>query len=292
VTRDAGQIEIGQAEIARGLRDLGLGAGMGVMVHSSLSSFGRVTGGAPAVIAALMEVITPSGTLLMPSFNHGAPFEPGGPGVYDPASTPTTNGAIPDQFWRMPGVLRSLDPTHPFAAWGQNAARYLAGHHRTLTLGPDSPLGRLHADGGWGLLLGVDYTRNTFHHVAEMALRAPCLGQRSEAYPVRLAGGRVVAGRTWGWRAARCPITDPGRYGELMRLRGFERVAAIGGCRATLFRLQDCFDVVAAALREGLGDAPPCIRCPIRPRAVEQTVPSDWDVEAQAPPPDSAAWTY
>lgn len=85
-------------------------------MHSSLSSFGRVAGSAPAVVAALMDVITPAGTLLMPPFNHGELFEPGGPGVYDPGATLTSNGAIPDHFWRLPGVLRSLDPTHPFAA--------------------------------------------------------------------------------------------------------------------------------------------------------------------------------
>lgn len=74
-----------------------------------------------------------------------------------------------------------------------------------------------------------------------MAQPAPCLGLRSESYPVQLADRRVVAGRTWGWRTAGCPINDTGRYGEQMRARGLERVATIGSCRATLFRLQDCF---------------------------------------------------
>ena len=111
------------------------------MVHSSLKSFGRVEGGARTVIAALMEVITPEGTLLFPSFNHGRAFEEGQPGYFDPRETPTTNGAIPDLFWRMPGVLRSLAPTHAFAAWGKNARRYMQFHHRTLTMGPESPLG-------------------------------------------------------------------------------------------------------------------------------------------------------
>ena len=61
-----------------------------------------------------------------------------GPRVFDPQETPTTNGRIADTFWRMPGVLRSLNPTHPFAAWGRHAERYTALHHRTLTMGMDS----------------------------------------------------------------------------------------------------------------------------------------------------------
>jgi len=284
--------QVTQTEITSALRGFGVLEGAGVMVHSSLKSFGRVEGGAPAVVAALMDVVTPAGTLLMPSFNHGAPFEKGAPGFYDPLETPTTNGAIPDAFWRLPGVLRSLDPTHPVAAWGRSAHRYTAEHHRTLTMGPLSPLGLLAADGGYGLLLGVSYATNTFHHVVEMSTGAPCLGKRSEAYPVHLPDGRVVQGRTWGWRKRSCPINDYHRYDIFMRDRGLQRQVLIGGCTATLFRLQDCYDVIAPLLREGLGKYPPCSRCPIPPRQVAQTVPSDWEDGLQSLRPDSVAWTY
>jgi aminoglycoside 3-N-acetyltransferase len=265
---------------------------MGLMVHSSLRSFGQVEGGARTVVEALMEAITLEGTLLMPTFNHGVPFHDDGPGYFDPLTTPTINGAIPNCFWQMPNVHRSLDPTHPFAAWGKHARRYTQQHHRTLTMGPQSPLGLLHADDGYCLLLGVDYTYNTFHHVVETALNAPCLGKRTEAYPVQLPDGRRVLGRTWGWRNGACPFTDENRYGEIMAARGLHRQAMIGNCRATLFRLQDCFEVVAELLLRGTGDLLPCSRCPIRPRVVEQTVPSDWDDETQTVLPNSAAWTY
>ena len=69
-----------QADLVCGFRDLGITAGMGLQVHSSLSSFGHVEGGPATVVRALKEVLTPAGTLMMPSFNHGAPFEPSGPG--------------------------------------------------------------------------------------------------------------------------------------------------------------------------------------------------------------------
>jgi len=281
---------VNRAEIAAGLRGFGVLENAGVMVHSSLSSFGRVEGGALAVIEALMAVITAQGTLLMPSFNHAAPFTAGGPGYFDPRETPTSNGAIPDHFWRLPGVLRSLDPTHPIAAWGRNAQRYTEGHHRTLTMGPRSSLGMLAAEGGFGLLLGVGYAANTFHHVVEMSGGAPCLGQRSEAYPVRLPDGRTVLGRTWGWRERACPITDKSGYVPAMRSAQVQ--VQIGCCCATLFRLRDCAQAIAPLLRDGLGEYPPCRRCPIRPQQVAQSVPSDWDEPNQRPLPDSVAWTY
>jgi aminoglycoside N3'-acetyltransferase len=266
-----------QSDIVDSLRRLGIPIGAGLMVHSSLKSFGMVAGGAQSVVAALMEVVTEAGTILMPSFNHAQIFKPGGPGIYDPRSTPTINGAIPDFFWRLPGVLRSLDPTHAFAAWGKNSRRYIQHHHRTLTMGRDSPLGLLWQDGGFGLLLGVGYRSNTFHHVVETVIGAPCLGQRTEAYPVRLPDGRIAEGRTWGWRAADCPFTDHVRYQIRMEQLNLQTEATIGDCRAILFRLQDCYMVVSEMLLNGWGKFPPCSRCPIRPHQNTHTVPSDWD---------------
>lgn len=286
------QVILNKADIGRDFCALGLYAGMGVMVHSSLRSFGRVEGGAPTVIAALMDVLTSEGTLLMPSFNHGLPFEEDGPGVYDPLTTPTINGAIPAAFWRMPRVFRSLDPTHAIAAWGKHAERYTAHHQRTLTMGPQSPLGLLNADGGYGLLLGIDYTYNTFHHCVETTLNSPCLGKRTETYPVQLPDGRRVLGRTWGWRNGACPFSDLNRYSAHMAEHGLHRQRLIGNCKATLFKLQDCFDVVSELLRDGAWGFPPCSGCPIRPRSVEQTVESDWDEATQTIKCESDAWTY
>jgi aminoglycoside N3'-acetyltransferase len=164
-------------------------------------------------------------------------------------------------------------------------------------MGPQSPLGLLYADDGYGLLLGVDYHSNTFHHVVETIRGVPCLGRRTEAYPARLADGRMVEartvqGRTWGWRNGMCPLTDQNRYGSEMRARGLERVEMIGQCRATLFRLQDCFEVVAAMLEHGKDGFPPCSGCPIRPRVTARTVPSDWDETRQMLLPDSVGWMY
>jgi hypothetical protein len=159
-------------------------------------------------------------------------------------------------------------------------------------MGPESPLGLISAEGGYGLLLGVGYGANTFHHIVEMSTLAPCLGQRSEAYPVRLPGGREVLGRTWGWRSQRCPLNDAALYREEMATQGLQETASIGGCRVTLFRLDACYRVVASLLASGKDGIPPCSRCPIRPRHVAQTVASDWDAATRTARADSVAWSY
>ena len=265
-------------EILSGLRTIGVRPGMRLMVHSSLSSFGRVDGGAQTVITALTDAVTPAGLLLMPSFNHFAPFRRGGPSLYDPATTPTTNGLIPETFRRMPGVWRSLNPSHAYACWGNGAGELLCHHHLTLTMGPDSPLGRLGRAGGFCLMLGTDYHTNTYKHVVETTLGAPCLGRRTLALPVRLPGGRTVSLRTWTFRASPCPIMDPDEHAEReMIRRKLHRRTTVGSARLTLFRLSDCFDVLAAMLRSGHAGFPPCRRCPVRPGVGPGPVPSDWD---------------
>lgn len=279
-------------DIVEGLRGLGLHRGDGVMVHSSLKSFGRVEGGAQTVIDALMETVTSDGAVMMPSFNHGGAFDEGQPGYYDPTETPTCNGAIPDLFWRLPGVYRSLNPTHPFAAWGRNAMPYVQFDHRVLTMGLGSPLALLYESDSYCLLLGATYESNTFHHVVEVLLDAHCLGLRTEAYPVRLPDGRMVMGRTWGWRERGCPYTRAERYVQVMRERGQERTTMIGNSKVVLFRLQDCFEAVAEMLRKGFDEVVPCAQCSIRPRKAPESVPSDWDKERGCLLPDSVAWTY
>jgi len=257
--------------LKQGFEKLGIKAGMKVMVHSSLKSFGYVDGGADTVIDALMELLTPEGTLVMPSFNHEAPYFKGE--IFDVRKTPTTNGRIPDTFWRREGVSRSINPTHAFAAWGKEKDRYTQDHQKTSAMGPDSPLGRRMEDGGYCLLLGVGYGYNTFHHYVESCEGSPCLRLRGEVYPVRLADGTEIGAHTWSWRNGSCPITDRERYGY--RMERIHRTAKIGNAEVTLYKLSEGYEIIAQCLREGVEEVPPCSECSIRPRVCRWTVPED-----------------
>jgi len=268
---------INQEDIRAKLQGFGFHKGNRIMVHSSLSSFGHVAGGAEAVIKALMDVVGEEGTILMPSFNHGAPFSPNGTGIFDPKETPTTNGKIPDTFWRMKGVYRSLNPTHAFAAWGRDAERYTKDHHLTLTMGEESPLGMVALDGGYQINLGTTHHTTTAKHVAETINRSPCLGYRAEEYPVRLSDGSITNHRTWGWRERGCPLTDSGELIEIeMERRNLQKKGYIGESLVTYFRLWDLLKAVFDMLDNGCAGFPPCSDCPIRPGVVKETRPSDW----------------
>jgi aminoglycoside 3-N-acetyltransferase len=250
------------------LRELGLKSGDNIIAHSSLSSFGYVEGGADTVVDALTELLTAEGTLIMPSFNHGAAYENGG--IFDIKTTPTTNGAVAEAFRRRPGVMRSMNPTHSFAAWGKNAERYTAKHHLADSMGEDSPVGMLWKDGGYCLLLGVDYRANTFHHFVETNTGAPCISKRGEVYPVRFADGSEGSAHTWGWREKNCPITDGSRYADFMK--PYHRQTKIGGAVVTLYALAYGYKVIEKCLSEGINGFPPCSACSIRPRKTVWTV--------------------
>lgn len=255
-------------DLKTGFLALGLTAGMKVMAHSSLKSFGYVEGGADAVIDVLMEILTPEGTLMMPSFNHEAPYNKGD--IFDVRATPTTNGIIPDTFWRREGVARSINPTHAFAAWGKDKERYTADHQKTSAMGPDSPLGRLMADGGYCLLLGVGYHSNTFHHHVETMEGAKCLNLRGEVYPVRLADGSERMAHTWSWRNGVCPITDMGAY--VPGMAAIDKEIKIGDSTVNFYKLSEGYQVIAKCLREGIDGHPPCKDCPTRPRVCKWSV--------------------
>lgn len=284
------QRTLGRADIQNGLRRLGIRAGDAVIVHSSLSRLGRVAGGPAAVCRALMGLITKKGTLLMPSFNHGAAFAKGTPGYYSPRETPTTNGAIADAFWRMPGVHRSLDPIHAVSAWGRDARALVKDHHKVITMGENSPIQKLEQRDGKVVLIDAPFA-NTFQHVVEMTNRVPCLGRRTVEYPVKLPSGKMVKCRTWGWRNQACPYIDEKPYYlERMREQGQLREGYIGQAHVIVFSMRDCRRAVEELLHGRRPGLPGCRTCPIRPLKQAADVPSDWDEARQQVKPETTAF--
>jgi aminoglycoside 3-N-acetyltransferase len=192
--------------LAADLRALGLQAGMVVIVHSSLSSIGWVNGESVAVVQALLDVITPDGTLIMPAHSTGYsdPSYWQHPPVpeawwqviretmpaFDPRFTPTRDmGRIAETFRAWPGALRSSHPQDSFAAWGRHAEFITANHALDYGLGEHSPLARIYHLNGQVLLLGVPYGNNTSFHLGEY--RAPGGKLEVQGAPIMENGQRV-----------------------------------------------------------------------------------------------------
>ena len=109
---------LAEKNLTEGLSALGVSPGDVLMVHSSLSSFGRVQGGAETVISALTSRLGEEGTLVMPAFSR---FLQNGEDYWDREKTPSLMGVISETFRRMPGTLRSSHAAHSICARGNKA---------------------------------------------------------------------------------------------------------------------------------------------------------------------------
>lgn len=242
-----------RSSIAAELQALGLEAGMTVMVHSSLSRLGFVVGGAQAVIQALLDVVGPEGTLMMPA-HSGALCDPvnwKNPPVpeswwqtirdempaFDPAVTPSRDmGAVAECFRCLPGVHRSNHPTVSAAAIGPNAAALVDTHDLEDRLGDTSPQGKLYDLDGHILLLGVDHGHNTSLHVSE--IRSGCMSVVADAAPILVDGQRQ-------WVELTHVDDDDGDFsvlGEAFATTGAERQGPIGTDVGRLVRSRDIVD--------------------------------------------------
>lgn len=239
--------------LATDLRALGLVPGMTVLVHSAVSQIGWVAGGPVAVVEALLDVLTPAGTLVMPSFSGDLsdPAEWRNPPVpadwvpiirattpaYDPRTTPTRSmGRIVDTFRSWPGVVRSDHPMLSFCAWGEHAAAITAEHQLDFGLGETSPLRRIYDRDGAVLLLGVGFGNNTSFHLAEYRTR-----QRTpvtQGSPVMEQGQRV-------WKTYQDIRNDDEVFpaiGADFEQTGQVRVGQVGSATARLFAQRAAVD--------------------------------------------------
>ena len=148
-------------DIVAAIREMGLGEGHKVLVHSSLSSMGHVEGGAETVVEAFLEVLGPEGTLMVPTFTHSSTE------YYDPLESPSKNGAITEAVRHHVGARRSLHPTHAAAVLGPDAEALLQDDLKQGALGEGCALDRFAKRDGWVFLLGVDHQVNSTIHIGE-----------------------------------------------------------------------------------------------------------------------------
>ncbi|GAB3810350.1 AAC(3) family N-acetyltransferase [Micromonospora zhanjiangensis] len=238
--------------LAADLRELGVRPGATILLHASLRSLGWVCGGAPTVVRALLAVLGPAGTLVVPAFtpenrdpsrwSHAPVPERWWPAIraelpaFDPAVTPCREmGLIAETVRTWPGAVRSPHPQTSFVAVGARARALTARHPITCELGEDSPLAAVEAVGGQALLLGVGFDRCTAFHLAEY--RQPGLRHRANRCVVM-----TTAGRRWiSYRAAVLDDSDFAALGADYREAAPNGVAAgpVGGAAALLVDIRD-----------------------------------------------------
>jgi len=147
------------------LIDLGVEKGMVLEVHSSLSSFGELEGGAETVINTLKEIVTEEGSIFMPALRLSRELplteEDKKLGitvkikVLSPDSDRTAMGLVADTFRKLPDTYTGQDVIST-SGWGRHGKEVLTG-------GLDYPI----RNGGKALMLGVDIYKLTAMHYVE-----------------------------------------------------------------------------------------------------------------------------
>jgi aminoglycoside 3-N-acetyltransferase len=202
---DVPEMIVTRSQITQDLESLGLQAGQVVMLHASVKAIGYIVGGPDVVLQALLEVLSPAGTLMMYAGWESSPYDaqywpediwrkarlewP----AYDPASSRAMRkwSILTEYLRTWPGACRSRHPDGSSVALGARAEWLCADHPLQYGYGPGSPLAKLCEIGGQVLLLGAPLEALTILHHAEHLARVPNKRVVHYQMPVLEAGQRI-----------------------------------------------------------------------------------------------------
>ena len=247
--------------IKQELRAMGLKKGDIVLLHSSLSSIGKVEGGAAAVIEAFLETLGKTGTLVVPVFG--------------------SLGILTDTVKRRLDAVVSDCPKGTVAAVGADARKICTDHWRADTVhGEGSPYLKIAGLGGYICLLGVDQDRNTTMHSVEAMLGLPYLNPVSDA--VQTPQGTVR--KTWQYYPG--PHRDFIGLDKLLRASGKMKTGKIGSAVTRLIKSRDLIEILTEAGRRDpafcLCSNPECADCAAQRAAIFRAVMSKEDFKLSA----------
>lgn len=121
-----------------------------------------------SIIDTLQKLITPHGSLIIPSFTYCLKKKGNTGEVFNRLNSSSKNGAVSEAFWKMENVIRTSSPTHSFALWG-NITNYI-----DYSNNPSSPLGKgsvlewmSNQNNSSVLLIGCDFSSVSFIHYLE-----------------------------------------------------------------------------------------------------------------------------
>ncbi|HEY54051.1 MAG TPA: AAC(3) family N-acetyltransferase [Caldilineae bacterium] len=242
-----------KADITAGLRRVGIARGEVVFVHSSLSAFGWVEGGADAVIDALLDVVGPEGTVVMPAFTWRKFHAITEPVVFDLAheSVQDEVGIIPESFRLRPEALRSTHLCHSVSAIGPHAREVLSDGVKSF--GRGSTFARLEALDAWYLFLGATMGSCTAMHHVEDLMQVPYRYYREfKGTAVLLPDGTRQPCRSVEF------LPQPGVRQDLQKMErvfaenGVLRTTQIGNAKIINLRLRDLVRVGLQCLEQDI----------------------------------------
>lgn len=138
-----------------------------LLVHSSLSAFGKIESSPERIVNIIQEILGPQSTLLM----SGATTQQFSVKKIFSLDTVPETGILSRALLEKRGSLRSKVPMASFIANGPAAKQYTEAYQSMLD--PTSPLVRLLEADGQIMLFGVGYNKCSLYHLAEERCMVP-----------------------------------------------------------------------------------------------------------------------
>ena len=241
---------VGRTDIVAGLKQMGLAANDVVIVHSSLSAFGKVTGGPAALVDAVLEVAGPKGTVVFPTFT----------GVdIDKISQDVTQlkpytGAVPLVARDRGDFVVSRHPLYSICAKGPLAQELCELCDKYIFMSVEMKfIYRMGVYGGKVLLLGVTHKSNSAVHLVEEFSGVEYKVQDKAWWTLTVAEFTRLPQATqadmmdthMGYKLPYRPIVHLDAIDAPMRKQGLIATAKIGNAQCHLMKIMDIVRVGA-----------------------------------------------
>lgn len=223
-------------QLKNALAELGIKKGMTLEVHSSLSSFGKLEGGALTVIDTLKELVTEDGSIFMPALRLSKELELTENDkklgitvkikILEPDTERTAMGIVADTFRKMPDTYTGRDVIST-SGWGKHGKEAITG-------GLDYAI---HNDGK-ALLLGVDIYKLTAMHYVETITPDDINAQFALSDEIN----HIYPPDEWFIEAGHPPVKAWYKIQAMAYEKGFIKEMYIGDCKAMFF---DIWSVVS-----------------------------------------------
>ncbi len=233
-----------KARLIEEFKKIGLQEGMMLEVHSSLSSFGHVDGGAETVIDALIACVGERGSIFMPALRLSPPMDLSpmdrSMGIISkikvlPEDAPRTDmGIIADTFRQRDDVVtgEGVIRTSGWGAHGEQAA--LCGLDYAIH------------NGGKALLLGVDIYKLTAMHYMEDILPQKI----SDIFAPTEAAAKAYPADEWFIECGEPPVKPWYTIQNMAYEKGVIKDGYIGKCKYMFFDIWEVVSIYRKELEE------------------------------------------
>jgi aminoglycoside 3-N-acetyltransferase len=245
-------------QLEQQLRKMGLTAGDTLLMQSAFHVLNGFEGTPDQVIECVLHIIGASGNLLMlslPYTRSTAAYLQAGV-LFDVKRTMSAMGVLTEIFRHKPGVVRSVNPAHPFLALGPGASWLITEHENTMySCGRGSPFEKLVHVQAKALFFDVSLHRMTFFHYLEDLFRDSLPVKLYEETPVESSvidtNGKRKTVKTYTFSSAARQYRNMRNFYPTLKKETAMRAEKIGNTRLIVLQLQQVVECAQKMVRSG-----------------------------------------